>query len=93
MKIFEFRFGDGERTWITANTNIHALITMAGMEDWNMTDLDELDEIIEIPGSEWENYNIVDEDGEPFMTFKECVEEYNFPDIICSTIDLWEAGK
>jgi hypothetical protein len=91
LKIFELRWTkQEEKYWVCAKTNIQALMCYLNNCSMSLNDLDEADEIVEIPRNEWGNYKIknMDYDGDDweYMTFEEWMEGRTEPDIIAGTM-------
>jgi hypothetical protein len=89
MKIFEINYKDKEKQWVAANTNIEALQEVLSIES---TDLDMMEEIIEIPDSKYDEMNVVnndydetDEDDWESKTFRDFIKDYTKPVIISAT--------
>ena len=94
LKIFEIRWTkQGEKDWVCANTNIHALMCYLNNNSMSLNDLDEADEIVEIPKEKWAELFIVNteydendpEDWER-QSFEDYMKEQTAPDIIATTI-------
>lgn len=91
LKIFELRWTEqGEKEWMCARTNIEALKCYLNITDTNIIELDDLDEIVEIPKEKWSEYKVVnpDHDGDDWkeMTFEDWMEGRTDPDIIAGTM-------
>jgi hypothetical protein len=96
MKIFELRWNSQEeKEWIAANTNIEALKVYCSITGMDLKDLDDEDEILEVPEPEWKNLRVRYEDDsedeqleedEISITFKQWMERHHEPDLIASTI-------
>lgn len=87
MKIFELRWTkQDEKEWIAADTNIEALKKYCSITGMDLSDFDELDEIIEIPESEWDKFSVREEDREEAITFRQWMKENKYPDIIAGTM-------
>lgn len=94
LKVFELRWNkQDEKEWICAHTNIEALKTYLSMTSTDIVDLDDEDEIVEIPESEWSKITIrnseYDEnDPEDFesQTIEEYMRDQLRPDIIAGTM-------
>lgn len=85
MKIYQLTFSNGHKDWIAANSLIGALKVWCSETDNWFGDLDDNDEITELPESEWERFTVImDEDG-AVITFKQWMKENRHPAIICST--------
>lgn len=91
LKIFELRWTEqGEKEWMCARTNIEALKCYLNITSMDIIDLDDMDEIIEIPKEKWPEYKVVnhDYDGDDWkeMTFEEWMVGRTAPDIIAGTM-------
>src|SRR5574341_879183 len=90
LKIFELRWSKiGEKEWIAARTNIEALKYYFSITSTDMNDLDDEDEVIEVPKEKWgemtirnSDYNSNDPDDWATKTFEEYMKEQIHPDII-----------
>ena len=86
MKIFELRWAaQDEKEWIAAHTNIEALKVYESITDVSLVDMDDDDEIVELPKEKWAEYTVKTE-GEPAVTFAEWMDGTVKPDIICGTM-------
>lgn len=93
LKIFELRW-TGEKEWVCAYTNIHALRVLCNITDIDLTDMNDTDEIIEVPKEKWSELYIknmdFDELNDPEdwkqMSFEEYMKDKTLPDIIATTI-------
>lgn len=91
MKIFEFRYtSQKEKEWVCANTIIEAIKTycsVTGIDLIDFNDVNDDDDIIEIPKEEWATHNIVDESGNVIETFEQYMNnpDNNKSDIIAGT--------
>lgn len=86
MKIFEIRWRSGEKEWISAETNIHAIKQYCYITSFDVWDFEEADEIVELPKEEWSKYTVKNEDEEDILTFEEWMERNSSPDIIAGTM-------
>jgi len=97
LKIFELNWvNQGEKEWVAAETNIHALIVYTGITYTSLSDFDDEDFITEVPQEEWEKLSVrntefdesepEDDDNFREMTFKKWIETHNSPDIIAGTM-------
>lgn len=57
MRLFELKY-NGETEWIAATTNIHALKVWSALTDNGISELDNEDEIREIPVEDWPTLTI-----------------------------------
>lgn len=92
MNIYEINSGEG-KTWVCANTNIHALRKYSDITGTILFELDDSDYIRRLDREEWTKFQIYDEedlmsDGESHgTTFEEYMKgEDTCAHIICSTI-------
>lgn len=83
MNVYEFK--TSEREWVCANTTFEALIIYLTTTGMDISDFNKSDDIIVLPPSEWDNYEIVFEDDELNMTIAEYMKDATEPDIICTT--------
>lgn len=94
MKVFEFRWNSqDEKEWVAAHTNLEALKTYLAITDIDIVDLDDEDEIVEIPKEEWGKmtirnieYDMADPDDYEFKTFEDFMKDCKKPCIIAGTI-------
>lgn len=87
MKIFEIIWtSQGEKEWVAADTNMHALKIYCDITDMSITDFECDDEIVELPKRKWGKYTVKDEDAEEPITFKQWMKEHTRPDIIAGTM-------
>lgn len=94
MKVFELRWNkQDEKEWIAAHTNIEAIKTYLSITSTDIEDLDDEDEIVEIPKREWgkmtihnADYDPSDPDDAEFKTFKEYMKDCKKPDLIAGTM-------
>lgn len=87
MRIFEIQWTNaGEKSWVSAETNIHALLTYISATGVDITDLNDNDLIVELQKEQWGQHWISDENGLPEKTFEEWMKENNDADIICETM-------
>jgi len=94
LKIFELRWTvQGEKEWMAARTNIEALKTYFSIMSTDMSDLDDVDEIVEVPIEKWpemivrnSDYNSNDPDDWETKTFEEYMKDQTGPDIIAGTM-------
>lgn len=95
LKVFELRWTkQGEREWVCASTNIEALMHYLNTCGMTLNDLDEEDEIVEVPKEKWSELYIqnmdFDELNDPEdwkqMSFEEYMKDKTLPDIIATTI-------
>lgn len=94
LKIYELCWNaQGEKEWVCARTNIEALKTYLSITDMNIVELDDADEIVEVPKEKWSEYSIRNseydhEDPEDWetQTFEEYMKTQTRPDIIAGTM-------
>lgn len=80
-KIYEIKIGY-EKFWVCADTAIEALKTYLYVTDTDMIELENEDDIIEVPKEKWDKMNIVDIEAEMddegnhpvIMTFSQYME-------------------
>lgn len=95
MKVFEIKLTVDKKPaseYVAANTNIQALqvyCATTGIE------LDDLDEILEVPEEEWVNHKVINTDYDPFnpfdwesRTFEEIMAIATEPSLICTDMFL-----
>lgn len=87
-KLFELKY-NGEHEWISALTNIEALKTWSETTDCSLIELDDTDEIIEIPESQWASLTITntdrdidDQDDWETQTLEQYMKTVSFSQII-----------
>jgi hypothetical protein len=85
LKVFELRW-TGEKEWICAFTNIHALRVYCNITDTDLTDMNDTDEIVEVPKEKWPEMTIRNSDKDEFQTFEEYMKAQTTPDIIAGTM-------
>jgi hypothetical protein len=84
LKVFEFRWAkQGEKEWVCARTNIEALMHYLNTCSISINELDENDEVVEVPKDRWAEMVIY---GEPNITFDQYMNGKDCPDIIAGTI-------
>lgn len=91
LKIFEFQWtSQGEKEWVCAHTIVEALKFYLSLTSMDMVDLEDDDNIIELPKEEWSKMTIRHtdpEEGEPETeTFEEFMRGRIRPDIIAGTM-------
>jgi hypothetical protein len=86
MKIFEIRWSNGEKEWIAAESNLHAVRIYYSITGFNSFDFEEGDEIVELPKDKWATYTVKTEDEDEPMTFEKWMSENKYPDIIAGTM-------
>lgn len=94
LKIFELRWtSQGEKEWVCARTNIEALKFYLNFTDMGIGELDDADEIIEIPKEKWTEYKVGNseyDEKDPTdwqeKTFEEFMKDQTAPDIIAGTM-------
>jgi hypothetical protein len=82
LKIFEVKLSKfEEREWLACYTNVQAIQMYC--EDINNTiwEMDELDEVIEIPKNQWKDFKI-EYPGKSFITFEQFMDGVENPCII-----------
>lgn len=90
LRIFELRFADDEKVWISAATNIHAIQQYCIETDTDLSDFEGDEEIHELSPTKWGKHFIKpsDEDEgehEP-ISFKQWMKENKDAGIIAGTI-------
>lgn len=83
-KIFEFHI-NGEKEWLCADSFLEALKYYLSFTE---TDLDDIDEIIEIPKEKWTKINIIDVDSSEnnvIETFYHYMKHSDSTEIIATT--------
>jgi len=93
LRIFELRYADNERDWISANTVIEAIQFNCEINGDGIFDLDSEDDIIELPEEKWDEMNVLnteydetDPDDWEKMTFRQWMTEHNEVGLIASTL-------
>jgi trehalose/maltose hydrolase-like predicted phosphorylase len=94
MKIYEFRWtSQNEKEWVSGRTAIEALKTYLEITDTSIIDLDDEDEIVEVPKEEWSKMTVLnteydenDPDDFEEMTFEEWMKQNPGSDIIAGTM-------
>ena len=94
MKIFELRWtSQDEKEWVSGRTIIEALKTYLSVTGTDIVDLEDEDEIIEVPKEEWSkmtvrntDYDETDPDDFEEMTFEEWMKQNPSSDIIAGTM-------
>lgn len=94
LKIFELRWTNiGEKEWMAARTNIEALKCYFNITSTDIADLDDLDEVVEVPKEKWSEMTIRNSEydsGDPsdweIKTFEEYMKDQTGPDIIAGTM-------
>jgi hypothetical protein len=94
MKIFELRWNSqDEKEWIAANTNIEALKFYCSETSTDLHELEDEDEIVELPREKWAEMNVrntdydeTDPDDWEEKTFEEFMKDITRPDIIAGTM-------
>lgn len=93
MKIYELRWTSQEKEWVSGRTAIEALKTYLATTDTSIIDLDDEDEIVEVPKEEWakmtvRNTEYDENDPNDFeeMTFEEWMKQNKSSDIIAGTM-------
>jgi len=94
MNIYEIQWtSQDEKEWVAANTIIEALQTYCKVTGTDLFDLDETDEIVELPRKKWPemtvrntDYDSTDPDDWYIKTFEEWMNENDKPDVIAGTM-------
>lgn len=94
LKVFELTWkSQDEKEWIAAHTNIEAIKTYLSITHTDITDLDDEDEIVEIPKEEWSKitirnseYNKTDPGVFETKTVEEYMKDCKSPDLIAGTM-------
>jgi hypothetical protein len=85
MKIFEIIHSDGEKEWVSGETNIEALRTYISTTGCDLHDMDG-SEIVELPKDKWKEYTVKNEDEEEGITFEQWMQENKDSDVIAGTM-------
>jgi hypothetical protein len=85
MRIFELTHADGEKEWISGNTNIEALNHYVFTTECDLYEM--LDsELTEVPKEKWKDYLVINVD-EPNFNFEEFIKaNQRGPEIIAGTM-------
>lgn len=85
-KIFEIEHEDGEKEWVTGDTNIGALLSYLQTTGCDIVDIEDA-KISELPKSKWGKFKVKQEDEEE-MTFAKWMKLYGkgHNDIIAGTM-------
>ena len=94
MKIFEIQWtSQGEKEWVSGRTIIEALKTYLSVTGNDMSDMEDDDDIIEVPKEQWSlmtirntQYDKTDSDDFEEMTFEQWMKENTESDIIAGTM-------
>ncbi len=94
MKIFELRWtAQDEKEWIAADTNIEALKFYLSESSMDIDELDDIDEIVEVPKEDWSKisvrngeYDEKDPDDWESKTFEEYMKDVHSPELIAGTM-------
>ena len=94
MRIFEYQWtNEGEKEYIAANTVVEAIKTLLAVTDNSIYDLEDEDEIVEVPKEKWADMKIInmennpsDPDDKEELTFAEWMLKNPKPDVICGTM-------
>lgn len=94
LKIFELRWNSqDEKEWVAAHTNIEALKYYCFETMTDLAEMEDEDEIIEIPESEWEKFTVrnndydkTDPEDRQEETFAEFMKDITAPTIIAGTM-------
>lgn len=84
LKVYEINV-NGEKNWIAAYTNIHALKVHESITDMALIEFTEEDFIEEVPKEKWPYFKIKNEDG-GFWWLSDHMENLEKPELICSTV-------
>lgn len=86
LRVFEFRI-NGEKEWVAHFNMLNAVSWYYIEIDSSIHETKPSDDVVEIPESEWNAYKVVDEDGEPDISFAEAVLKCkNVPNWIATTL-------
>jgi hypothetical protein len=94
MKIYELQWTSlDEKEWVAANSIIEALQTYCKVTGTDLIDLEETDEIVELPREKWAEHKVIntdydasDPDDWQEKTFEEWMNENDEPDVIAGTM-------
>lgn len=94
LKVFELQWtSQDEKEWIAANTIIEALKTYCSITSTDLIDLEDEDNIIEVPKDKYSemvikniDYDESDPDDWKEQTFEQWLKEHTKPDIIAGTM-------
>lgn len=94
LKVFELKWNKlGEREWMCAYTNIQAIKEYCSITSTDLIDMDDVDEIVEVPKEKWPEYTIGNceyDESDPedwkSKTFEEYMKTATHPDIIAGTM-------
>lgn len=94
MNIYELSWtSQNEKEWISGRTNIEALKTYLATTGTDIIDLDDLDEIVEVPKENWSNMFVINNEFDPNnpnnkleITFEEWMKENKTSEIIAGTM-------
>ena len=87
MKIFELQWtNQDEKEWIAADNVLQALETYFSITDTDIMDLEDNDEIVELPKSEWKNHFVREDGDKPKESFASWMKRNKKPDIIAGTM-------
>jgi hypothetical protein len=90
IKIFEIRWtSQNEKEWIAAYSLIGALKEYCSTTGTDLVDMEDDDEIIELPESEWDKHTVrLEEEGDNTITFREFLEKEldNKPGMVAGTM-------
>lgn len=65
MKVFEIKWNDGEKEWISAESFIGAIKFYCSETSFDVSDFDDEDEIREVPKEEWDKMKITNTEYDP----------------------------
>lgn len=93
MRIFEYQWNTGEKEYVAANTVVEAIKILLSVNDLSIDDLENEEEIVEIPKEKWNDMKVLnmeydpnDPDDKEELTFAELMSENSNPDVICGTM-------
>lgn len=94
LKVFELQWtSQDEKEWIAANTIIEAIKTYCSITSTDLVDLEDDDNIIEIPKEKYSemfinniDYDENDPDDWKEKSFEQWLKEHTKPDIIAGTM-------
>lgn len=94
MNIYEIQWtSQDQKEWVAANTIIEALQTYCKVTGTDLFDLEDDDEIVEVPREKWPemtvlntDYDSTDPDDWYTKTFEEWMNENETPDVIAGSM-------
>lgn len=87
MKIFEFRWtSQDEKEWVSGRTIVEALKTYKSVTGTDIEEMEDDDDIVEIPREKWGEYTVNEVDNDRIITFEQWMEENKSSDIIAGTM-------